>query len=77
MEISGYSYTFDWLLLAGEIDTSAKIRFHRELGVRAHEIAEYYLDDGEIERVGATLDETGTAVSCYDIKIDFMASRNR
>jgi sugar phosphate isomerase/epimerase len=59
------------MLERGQIDTAATIRFHADLGVKAIEIPDYYIREGEIPAIEAALAETDTAVSCYDIFCNF------
>src|SRR4051794_21472182 len=74
MQIAGYTYSFDRLLRAGEIDAAGAIRAHRELGLRAHEVSDLYLrDDREMPAVEAALVETDGRVVVYDIVCDFTA----
>jgi sugar phosphate isomerase/epimerase len=74
MEIAGYTYSFDRLLRAGEMDTAGAIRAHREIGLRAHEVSDIYLrEDGELSAVEAALAEGDGRVVVYDIACDFVA----
>lgn len=73
MEIAGYSYTFDRMLLEGALRTVDTIRYHRELGVTANELSDKYIEDAELSGIEAALAEVDGTVPAYDITCDFTA----
>ena len=72
MELSGYSYSFAYAIERGEIDTAGTIRFHAELGIRANELTDSFINDDDIPEIMAALAETGSTVSCYDVYSSFV-----
>jgi sugar phosphate isomerase/epimerase len=70
--IAVMSYSFASLLERGELSTAAIVPFLRGLGVRAIEVMDRYLGEGDDAAIRDALAHAGVTVAAYDLTCDFV-----
>ena len=73
MNISAMSYSFGGMIERVNVDHPAVVRFFRELGIKAMEIFDPYVDDNEIPAVLDELEKAEMRVCVTDLELDVVS----